>query len=181
MTVYTIEPREDSELCHPRDPGDFERIIQEINGLRRADNWNPIEMRLIRRDEGRDLLEADSPWLGSHALVFGPRVVERLGELLVGYGELLPLHCDDRELVIFNVTKVVDGLDESASQIVRFASGRIMDIERYAFLPNVVRGIEVFKLPGIRASPTFVGQEFVKAWKSVGLRGLDFTQVWAAV
>jgi hypothetical protein len=55
-------------------------------------------MRIIREDEGQTLHESDSPWLGSHALVFKARAVKALGPLLREYGELLPLLCGGSEV-----------------------------------------------------------------------------------
>jgi hypothetical protein len=62
----------------------------------------------------------------------------------------------------------------------RFSNGRIMRITRYAFRPEVVAGVDIFKLPSLRVSPTFVSEYFVKAWKAAGLRGLVFNKVWSA-
>ena len=179
-TVYMPLSSEGFEFCHPVDENDFETLKVQIDGTTRGQTWSPIQMRLIREDEGKSLLESDSPWLGTHALIFRKSAIEKLKSLLMEYGELLPVACPGAELAIFNPTHVVDALDEEASSVLRFSGGRIMRITRYAFRPEVVAGVEIFKIPSLRVSPTFVGERFVKLWHSSGLTGLEFKSIWSS-
>jgi hypothetical protein len=176
--IFEPDALDGYELCHPTDQEDFEQIICLIDGVRRRDGWRPIAVEVIHEDEGVPLRESDSPWLGPHALVFRPRAVDALGAMLRRHGELLPLRCEEAGLSIFNVTAVPGALDENASEIVRFGSGRIMTVDRYVFRPEAVDGIDVFKVPELRASPAFVSERFVRQWRSAGLRGLGFRRVW---
>jgi hypothetical protein len=168
------------ELCHPVRKDDFERINIEVNGASRAEMWKPIAMHVIHEDQGHKYLRSDSPWLSSHALIFRSGAIIALGELLRLNGELLPLACSEADLVMYNPTKVLDALDEEASTLVRFDSGRIMMIRKYVFRSEVIEGIDVFKIPNLRASPTFLSQRFVNRWNESGLKGLEFKQVWAS-
>ncbi|RME58596.1 hypothetical protein D6779_06180 [Candidatus Parcubacteria bacterium] len=178
--VYIPLGSDGYELCHPVDPADFERIDVLINGTTRQANWKPIQMQMIREDEGKKLLPSDSPWLGSNALIFRSSVLDVLGALLQQYGEVLPLSCPGVDLWIYNPTNVIDALDESSSSVLRFDNGRIMMIERYAFRPNIIAENEIFKIPSLRVSPTFVSHRFVERWKKSGLTGLEFKKVWTA-
>jgi hypothetical protein len=177
--IYVPAPFEQYELCHPTNHADFENIIVQLNGTM-PHTWQPIKMEIIHEDEGRKFSESDAPWLGPHALIFRKEAVQIMGQLLNEYGELLPLQCDEAELSIFNVTQILNALDETASSIARFSTGRIMTIERYVFHPDIIRDIQIFKIPNLRASPTFVSEDFVQLWKSAGLRGLGFNKVWSA-
>lgn len=177
--IYTPLGRDGYELCQPSAQSDFETVNILVNGMPRHPNWKPISMRLIHEDEGKNLIPSDSPWLGAHALIFRQKAIERLGATLQQYGELLPLQCPDEELVVYNPTRLVDGLDEEQSSILRFSSGKIMLIKQYAFRESVIKELDVFKIPNLRVSPTFVSHRFVEQWKSSGLVGLDFKQVWA--
>ena len=176
--IYVPEGLDGYEYCHPINTDDFENIHIEISGSRRHTMWRPIAMRLIRDDQGRKLASSDSPWLGNHALIFRSNVVCALGAFLQRYGELLPLSCKDANLSIYNPTCVVDALDETASSATRFSSGRVMLIKRYVFRSDVISGIDIFKIPDLRVSPTFVSQRFVDLWNSHGLKGLEFKLVW---
>jgi hypothetical protein len=136
-------------------------------------------MQLVRTDHGRPLSASDSPWLGGHALIFRSRATEALRPLLERHGELLPLACSDADVVIYNPTRIVDALDESASTISRFPDNKIMMVRRYAFRHDSLRGADIFKIPSLRVSPTFVSRAFVDAWEASGAVGLRFKQVWA--
>jgi hypothetical protein len=137
-------------------------------------------MRIFHEDEGKKLLRSDSPWLGDHALIFRPSVLEALGPLLREYGELLPLECSETELWVYNPTRVIDALDEAASTVSRFKDGRLMGIRKHVFRDDIVRGIDIFKIPNRRVSQTYLSDRFVDLWTKSGLKGLEFTQRWAS-
>jgi hypothetical protein len=79
---------------------------------------------------------------------------------------------------MYNPTRVVEALDEPASSVIRFSDGRIMMIQRHVFRADVIGETDVFKLPNLRVSPTFLSQRFVDRWEASGLKGLDFERVW---
>ncbi|WP_242396001.1 imm11 family protein [Anaeromyxobacter oryzisoli] len=169
--VYVPLGGEGFELCQPERQEEFETVYVQIHGTARRQACRPIRMRLVHEDEGKELSTSDSPWLGSHALMFRRSVVERLGTVLEQYGELLPITCSEAELWIFKSTRVLDALDEQASSVLRFSSGRIMRVTRYVFRPEAVSGVEIFKIPNLRVSPTFVSDRFIQLWTSAGLHG----------
>jgi len=170
---------EDSELAHPLDQDHFETLNVEINGRPRKDQWQPISMRLVTEEyDGRPFRTVDAPWLGCHALVFKREVVESLGGYLNKWGELLPLDCEDRELFVYNPRHSISALNEEESAVVRFSSGRIMMIKQHAFIRQKLVGIEVFKIPNLRVSSTYVTQGFVDQWLRAGLTGIEFELVW---
>lgn len=177
--VYEPESAEGFEFCHPEREEDFETLNVTIDGTPRHGTWRSPSMRLIRNDRGKRLAESDSPWLGSHALIFRQQALGELEALLLSYGELLPVACSEANLVIFNVTRMLDALDEQASGIQRLPNGRIMRITRHAFHPGIVSGVDIFKIPNLRVSPTFVSERFVERVKAAGLRGLIFDKVWS--
>ncbi len=179
MRIYTPLGSEGFELCQPVDQDDFETINVLVNGEARQATWKPLAMQLIQSDHGKRLQASDSPWLGEHALIFKQSVIAVLGSTLQEYGELLPLACSAADLFMFNPTRVVDALDEEASTMMRFSSGRIMDITRYAFRADVVEGIDIFKIPNLRVSPTFLSEQIVSLWNEAGQRGLEMSKVWS--
>jgi hypothetical protein len=177
--IYTPLGLDGYELCHPVRQEDFVTINDEVNSTPRQSKWKPIPMRIIREDEGQRLVASDSPWLGAHALIFRPNVLEALGPIIRQHGELLPLVCDDAEVIMYNPTRVIDALDEGASSVLRFSNGKIMTIQRHVFRSDVVGELDVFKIPNLRVSQTFLSQRFVDRWTASGLRGLEFKQVWS--
>lgn len=179
MEVYLPVPVLGFELCQPLEKDGYETFSLQINGTRRQQEWRPIAVRLVHDNNGEPLAFSESPWLSTHALTFRPLAVEALGPLLRENGELLPLAGEDFELSVFNPTRVIDALDEQASSIARFSSGRMMRIRRYAFKPELIEGIDVFKLPNLRVSPTLLSERFVRAWNATGFHGLEFEKVWS--
>jgi hypothetical protein len=152
--------------------------IAEAFGKPIEATWTPIEMRVLRQDErGRPWKEADMPWMGEHLLVLRPRAVSALRDLCLQAGELLPLTCIDADLVAWNVTTVVNALDQEKSKVLRFPSGRVMSIKQARFKPEVVDGLVAFRIPEVRTS-IFVGSALVERVKEAGLTGTRFKEVW---
>jgi hypothetical protein len=179
MRLFQPVPVEDSELAHPVNAEDFEAFVTLVNGEERSALWTPIQMKVVRTEyDGRPFSYSDAPWLGSHALVFRAEAIAALRTILDAHGELLPLVCEDAALWAFNATRVISALDEEHSELWRFDSGRIMHVERYAFNADAVLGVDMFKIPQLRACPTFVSESVVRAWTSSGLRGLEFKPIW---
>ncbi len=166
------------EICHPMDSDDFNVFARLINCVSRVSTWRPIPMKLVSQDEGVEASYSDSPWLGEHTLIFRTPLKEALGALLMANGELLPLVCSEADLVVFNATRMIDALNEEESTLSRFSGGQIYWIKRYVFRPDVVDGVDIFKIPNLTVSPTFVSERFVDTWNACGLVGLDFLPVW---
>lgn len=176
MPIFIPAPLEGFELCQPTTTEDFRRIMSLIDGTSRGHAWVPIGMKLVREYERIRYAESDAPWFGSDALIFRQRALEALEPLLSQHGELLPLSCPDAHVVMYNPTHVIDALDERASSVVRLPGGTIVNIREHVF--RTEPAAEIFKIPNLRPSPTYVRQRFVDVWKSAGLRGLEFKQVW---
>lgn len=181
MTTIYIPLRHDGyQFCHPINTDDFAVINNIVNGMQRKRNWLPVKMHIINKDQGRDLLESDSPWFESNALIFNKTAIELLEPLLLEHGELLPIQCRNAVLSIYNPTNILMALDEELSTALRFSSGKIMAFKKYVFREEVVKGSVIFKIPNIRVSPTFVDQHFVDQWQLNRLRGLDFIKIWSS-
>lgn len=112
-----------------------------------------------------------------HVPVFNARAADLLRPLLIDNGELLPLLCDEGSYFAYNVTTVLDALDLEKSSIIRFASGRIMDITRHEFLQAKVTH-SIFKIPQVPWMEVFVTDEFRDAVSQHRLTGFTFKLVW---
>jgi hypothetical protein len=102
---------------------------------------------------------------------------------LTQYGELLPLLSDGgAEMWVFNITSVVDALDEERSSLVRFPdqTHRIMKIRTHAFRSDVLNGVGMFKIPQLLRGTVYVNDEVAGAIRDSGLTGLDFQPVWSS-
>ena len=82
-----------------------------------GESWGPVEVRLIDpRDEiGRPpwpRRHAYLPWFVSNGLILRDEAIARIGPLLDRWGELLPLACDEADLVFFNALHLEDVVDQ---------------------------------------------------------------------
>ena len=178
-SVYGCYPEEGYEWVFPRRKSD--RVAMDaLDGAPRLPTWHPVPVELPRMfNDGVVRKPADLPWCNSETIVLGERAMSALGPLLSEAGELLPLQADDRNLWIFNALTVVDALDLERSEVVRFSSGRIMDIVRYVFFAEKVRELTAFKLPQEHSGSLYVGERVVEAAAREGLRGTIFKRVWS--
>lgn len=179
LSIYRPSVPEGFEWVVPKDHADFE-TFRQFDGTRRKQSWHPVAVELLHvDDDGVRRQPADLPWLGDHVLVLTGRAVGVLGELLLPFGELLPLACADSELFVYNPLRIVDALDGERSTVVRFSSGRVMDIRQYVLRSESIRGVHVFKIPEMTRGPLLVSSAVVEAVKNADLRGTEFERVWA--
>jgi hypothetical protein len=95
-------------------------------------------------------------------------------------GELLPIICDGEKYFVFNVTNVLDALDEDNCELKLFDDGDIMDILRFSFLPEKIGRTTVFKVPQCILTDVFVTEPFVERVQAVKLNGFKFRLVWSS-
>ena len=76
--------------------GDF-----EFNGTERGAGWRQKQVEFVRSSEGLRLEPADIYSLVGDPLILAPVAVGAIGDRLAKWGELLPLACDDEEIVAF--------------------------------------------------------------------------------
>ena len=110
---------------------------------------------------------------------FSEHAIHTLGPMLSDHGEFAPIQMDEPVKYFgFNPTTVVDILDESRSEIVRFSSGRVMAVDRHVLLACVKQLPPIFKIPQTRRNTTYVNEAFVARVKATGLTGFKFNLLW---
>lgn len=110
---------------------------------------------------------------------FSERAKNILGPHIDGLGQWLALGCDEAPYWLFNVTNIVDALDEANSELVRFSSGRIMEIAQFTFYPTKLQGHLFFHVPQGPGGPNLVTQDFVDLVHEHGLTGFSFRLLWS--
>ena len=143
-----------------------------------APTWSPPLVTLLHEDEGVQLRRADFPWVGWNAIVMRPEAVAVVAPLVQGHAELLPLACEEADLALLHVTDERDALDEDASDIVRFPTGRILTVRRYGMRSAALEGARCFKLPQMATGPVFLTGDVIDAVQAAGLVGLGAELVW---
>lgn len=160
----------------PINPADWD-VFNRFDGSTLVKSWLPLNVS-YNVDESRRLSESDFPSLLTHVPVFSQRAVDVLGTLLTENGELLPLNCHGKNYFAYNVTNLVDALDFRQSEIVRFSTGRIMDIKKYVFRSESLSEVTVFKLPQTPRMDVFVTDPFVERVRSSALSGFLPEETW---
>ena len=158
---------------------DSKAVLRCFDGTPLAKNWVPLEMTRSASVEEHDLDLSDFPaLLSASAPVFSRRAWETLAPLIHDQSEELPFVVRAEDFVLLNVLQIADALDEANSEVMRFSDGRIMDVERYVFHPDVVSGLTIFKIPQMRRSHVMVTEPFVEAVRGADLKGFDFELLW---
>ncbi len=177
MKVYVLRPDVNKyrSLLYGSEKGIVE-FSRRFDGRTIKYTWTGKERKFEFYKAPR--LVGDFPGLSSHIPVFNRKAVNALADMLEGNGELLPITCDGEDYFLFNVTRVVDTLNEENSQVKRFSSGRIMYIVRYSFFPNRLVGLKVFKIPQAVLMDVLVTDDFVERVKATKLKGFECRLVW---
>jgi hypothetical protein len=154
-------------------------VLRKLDGSRVASHWRPARAVPILDDRLGTTI-GDYSKVGT-VPAFSARAVEEIGDLLIPFGELLPLVVNDERYFAFNATCIADALDEGESDVKRFASGGIMMVTRYGFRSDVVAELTVFKIPQLLRAYTFVTDRFVARVTQTDLSGFGFDKVWTQV
>ena len=176
-TLYRPIGAEGYECINCVDPSDYD-VFVDFDGSPRGATWKPIAVLRVRADARSGFKPSDFPWLG-FSLIMRASAVVALRDILEANGEILPLSTDDGVKLFVLNARVIDALDEARSTLVRFPdSDRIMWLKKPAFVESAIEGVDIFRIPNIRGSPTYVSERFVERVKAARLRGLDFNKVW---
>ncbi len=177
MHVFLLRPDVDTYRWLDLVDGSGFSLLAALNDGPAGQAWTPLAAEWIEDDLNEGKPKSDFPTLGTFP-VFSQRAVDALLDLLVENGELLPLEVEDGKYYIYNVTRRLDALDEEQSELMRFSTGRIMNVMRYGFQRAKLQGAAIFKVPQIRGN-VFVTEPFVRRVEEVRLTGLEFSEVWA--
>jgi uncharacterized protein DUF1629 len=157
---------------------DHERVVHIFySDARAAPEWSPVTTFGFGDNRG---IEADIPSLNDYGQF--PLMTERAWNALrplIGYCcEALPIiHPNGKPHYLVHVMETIDCLDESRSELKRFTDGGIMRVRRYAFMPGVLEGKHIFKLPLESGSGLYVDDEFRNVVEANNLKGLIFKEL----
>jgi hypothetical protein len=174
MRYFAVEPLLGYIRSDVARSGDYDRF--RFDGTSRMHEWSPIRVRPYWRDHdsGQPLKPTDFPVLPSARFVVNERAEQALGDVLRGYGELLPLAYEVPLWVYNPVGLVDDAVDPAKTDY--FWPDR--PVSTPAFRPEVMKGRAVVAVPEPTQSPIFVDETVVRRAKKAELRGMAFPLVW---
>jgi hypothetical protein len=174
-TIYTDKHCEGCMHTGSDNREDSQSLI--FDGRPRASVWRPAAIKFIDADDEIPSRPCDiSGPLGE--MVLNAKARQVLEPYLAGYGELLPLKCNEGRYWAFNVTRLIDALDLHASDVVWGETGNILMINKHVFRPEALDGVLLFKIPQIRRGAIFFTDPFVQLIEGSGLTGLAFKRAW---
>ncbi len=149
-----------------------------FDGRQLSGTWTPPTFRrLSELDPPPRPLGDVSQWGGTY-LVISNAAQSLLVDVIERGGELLPVLGLPDGYRLLNVLELRAALDEAASDIFRFASGRIVDISHLVLRREAAGDAPMFKLAEFPTGPIFVNDEVAKRIRASGLTGFRFTRVW---
>lgn len=121
----------------------------------------------------------DYPCLNLALPVFSERAMNIVRPLFAEGGEWLPLKSSPSGYWLFNVLTVIDCLDQCRTRCERFEDEpeRIMSVEQYEFNPDIISGVNIFRIPNDLMS-VFVSERVVEAVSDARLSGFVFYKTW---
>lgn len=149
--------------------------IQSFDGRSHLSQWKPLQVKRMEPEKGLDL--SDAP--GFTLPVFSRRALDCLAPLINKNAEVLPLDFNEKEYSAINVITVLDAIDYEKSIYKTYRDGkRIMAFKKYAFLPDVIENVSIFKISDEKTRYVFVSDEFKQTVEKNNLSGFKFKPVW---
>ena len=147
MDVYALYPDCKDEYREiTMGSGKLDEFLWRFDGTPMEGRWTDVAFTWDPETAG--LPKGDYPFLMLGLPIFTRRAIEDLGDLLEGNGEIIPTTCEGDQIFFFNVTRIIDALDESDSEVIRFDDcSDVMYIDRYAFFAAKLVESTIFKIP----------------------------------
>lgn len=135
-------------------------------------HWSPIEICLSTQSLTDAKPLPDFSQLPPNIFLFSRYAVDALHDLLTSNGCLYPTTSEIGQFWAYRVTTYLQGMVESESDVRRNQGGRINQIKRISFNPDLITGVDIFKIPElpIRA---FVSQRFADRVAEFKLKGIN--------
>lgn len=145
----------------------MEEVIRKHGGT--------VKVKRMEPEKGLDLGDA----LGFTIPVFSKKALDCLLPLIENNIEILKLDFDGGDFYAINVTKVINAINYEKSKYKTFRDGRrIVLFNKYAFEPEIVIGISIFKIIDEPCRFAFVSDEFKEIVEKNKLKGFEFKLVW---
>jgi len=176
MIVYQFQTSDNACTLMPVREAEGDTFARLDGRAIEPNSWPKIAVRVVRDGTGgTEATDFGLVWT-EPALSF--HTVEALSDLLRQNGQILPLFSEDGDYCVYNVTTLLDALDEERSVVDRFSSGGIMRVQRFTFRPEIIAAHPIFKIPQLPRAHTFITDAFLRQVQSARLTGLAPRKLW---
>jgi len=148
----------------------------------RVSSWTPLTITDVDdvEEDGTKLEPGDFPGLSNYCAlpVFSGRAWEVLSRHIDCRWEALPLIPPAwTQLYLIHVMETIDCVDLDRSEVTRYSSGGVMQIERFCLKRETLEGKHIFKTPQGSGLDLLVDDVFREIVLQNGLRGLQFREI----
>lgn len=145
------------------------------HNLSLSDGWTDIHSYFTQNPEKEDLPIPDiSLWLVGPSLALSPKAFDVLHDVLMGFGEFLPVKCNNEIFHIFNCRTMIDADEKQSKYIIE--SGEVVDIESIGFEESLTNGINIFKTSFDNCAQLYCNESFKKVVDMHNLKGICFSR-----
>lgn len=92
--------------------------------------------------------------------------------------EIIPFNVEGLDMYFLNITKIIDCLDETQSDIERLETGHIYQIKHYVFNTTLLEGLMLFKIPQESSKEVFATEIFHDKIVKYNLTGLILVPIY---
>jgi hypothetical protein len=175
MKYYVYRPDADNYAGIGASANEHDKIVDiHYNDQPLLGSWKPV---VFHGFDDNPVIEGDFPSLSDfwEIPVMSQRAWRVLRPLIEYCCEALPIeNHTGRPFTIIHVMDTVDCLDLDASEVERYADGRVMHIDRYALKEDMLKDKHIFKLPRESGRELLVNEVFRGAVERNNLEGLVF-------
>lgn len=156
----------------PQDEADGVKLLDLKQGVTKKVAWTPIRVRTFDEKGGVKKMIADVSGLSALTVVSQRGYDSLNGDLLEC--EFYPFLWGQNRVWALTTTKLVDCLDETRSQVSRFADGRVWDIQNYVFKSMPPANVYFFHVPQLPSGELLATERAKKLFDAYELTGMTF-------
>lgn len=177
MKVWSIYPLDSCDWIKPEQKWSID-YKQTFDGRSKRTDWTPIKMKLASKGSRSKKADFFIP-SGLSGYVIDQKACTALMPYINASVEFLPLEYGGEQVYFMNVIDVRDCLDRSRSDISYFEdTDEIIYIRKIAFDKKSLMDAVIFRVKEVPTYGPYVTDEFIEAYRSADLQGLDFELVW---
>ncbi|OWW23231.1 hypothetical protein B4Q04_21710 [Zobellia sp. OII3] len=173
MNYYRIKTIEGYDWIWSKDI-ELRRYALDFEGKPMHEKWQEVKVDFV--DKGKrdfDICVATSP-----LFIFSKKAVNLLENILLKYGELLPLKSPDDNYVAYHCTNIIENsidLEKSEIDWLDEKEGWINNVTKIVFKKELISENIIFRIPSTYSDDTFFGEEFKQIVVDNNLKGFGFS------
>lgn len=147
------------------------------DGIARIDSWVPFELYDIPEVKGSPDCDV-AYFYGGLQIVVNAKTKDLLQDYLGQDAEFLPVSYHRGQYWLLNALCVLNCLDYDHAKCSFFSDGRPIRVSEYAFVPESLKGHDIFRIEALPQAGPFVTDAFKRLIEENDVKGFSFKHVW---